>query len=110
MKGPLPGLVWAYASGILVGLGWQPPLGVLLGTTIVLLLAAGLIERWRTWFLWPALVLAGWSNLVCRLDVLAPDDLRRQADPEPQIVTLRGRLAETPSLRYQPRNPRFPWR
>jgi competence protein ComEC len=109
MKGPLPGWVLAYVGGILLGQLWQPPLPWLFGGAFGLIVIASLADRWQAWWLWPLLILTGWTNLTCQTALLDPNDLRQSAPTGREICTLRGRLAETPSARFNPNNPKSPW-
>ena len=53
------------------------------------------------------LILAGWTNLACRTQPASPNDLRYLLKGDPELVTLRGVLTETPSERLQERRGRI---
>lgn len=105
---PLVPLAFLYTFGILLG-RWVPlSLSWLFGGCL-LALAAWCIPykpQWRQWILAALLVFAGWTNLVCRTQPLSPIDLRYLLKGEPELVTVRGVLTETPSERLQERRRR----
>ena len=124
MKQPLFPVAVLYAGGILtgallgVGLGsgagilpasFIPPwalLGFCLGLAAVTL-AWG---RARPALLCVLIFLAGWTNLALHTAALSPNDLRRILGDQPAIVSVRGALRETPSLRAHERGERESWR
>lgn len=98
---PLLPVLLFYAIGILTG--W------LAGGRPLLLLSAslGLIALGLFWpgarvrLLFPGLLIAaGWTNYWLHTAILSPHDLRLQLGDQPQIVTLRGILRETPAARF----------
>jgi len=93
-----------YVVGLLLAEAWQPPLTVLFIGAFALLLPALASSRARHFLLWPLLVLVGWTNLVTRTAVLSPRDLRVVIGNQPALVTVRGTLAESPSLRVYERD------
>jgi hypothetical protein len=110
MKQPLlPGAV-LYAGGILAGA--MAPLSpwVLLGVCLGLGAAALGWGRGRAALLCPLMLLAGWTNLSLHTAVLSPNDLRRILGDQPAIVSVRGALRETPSLRAHQRGQKESWR
>jgi ComEC/Rec2-related protein len=104
MKRPLAIIALFYVLGLLLG-DWLQPRWWMLGVS-GLVIAGGAIfwSKGRPWLLWPLVVLASWTNLVCRTAILSPHDLRRTQRDAPQLVTLRGSLAETPSQRIYMRD------
>ncbi|MGC3957897.1 MAG: ComEC/Rec2 family competence protein [Verrucomicrobiota bacterium] len=104
MKRPLLPVALCYVGGLL--LAYAVPLSLLFLFTLSfgLLLIALLFAKARNFLLWPLLVLVGWTNLTRHTTSLSPHDLRILAGNEPTLATLRGRLAETPSLRLHERN------
>ena len=56
------------------------------------------------------IVLTGWTNHALRTAILSPHDLRRILGEQPEIVTLRGMLRETPTQRVYERNQQESWR
>jgi ComEC/Rec2-related protein len=99
MTRPLVSVALAYVGGLLLGDWLQPPWWSL---CVISLGIAGTASVWRTGrrrLIWPLVILAGWTNLVCRTAILSPYDLRASQRDSFEIVTVRGVLAETPSER-----------
>ncbi len=98
MKRPLLIVALLYGGGVLLG-DWLP-YQISPATWIALGLLAGFLglalARARTVLLGTMLVLCGAANQTTRTVVGAPDDLRVLFKDEAAIVTLRGRLTETP--------------
>jgi competence protein ComEC len=132
MKQPLLPAAVLFAGGILAGAmapvsPWAL-LGVSLGVAAVTLAwgLAGLLcpdhcrlkpaFRWLAWgrgraaLLCLLIFLAGWTNLSLHTAVLSPNDLRRILGDQPAIVSVRGVLRETPSLRAHQRGQKESWR
>jgi ComEC/Rec2-related protein len=107
---PLVPVALAYAAGVLCGRIFPLPLASLFGVAVLLLIAALGLSRWRSWLFWPLLVSLGWTNLALRSAVLSPVDLRVVAKGIPELVTLRARLTETPTLRVFEREEQESWR
>ncbi|MEJ0088911.1 MAG: ComEC/Rec2 family competence protein [Limisphaerales bacterium] len=99
MKYPLVAVVICYAAGLLVADSYRPPLTVLFASSFLILAAALFLKKFRPLLIWLLLVLAGWTNLAVHQAVISPNDLRTLVGNETALVTLRGMLAETPSLR-----------
>ena len=104
MKRPLLPVALCYVGGLLLAEAVQPPLPFLFAGTFLLLIAALVWSRARPFLLWPLLVAVGWTNLVSRTSVVSPHDLRLVIGNEPTLVTVRGTLEETPSLRTYERD------
>lgn len=104
MKRPLIPVALYYTGGLLLAEAVQPPLVFLFASCFVLLGIAVFAARTRTYLLGPLLILLGWTNLVQHTATLSPFDLRYQLGTEPALVTVRGVLAETPSLRIHERD------
>lgn len=100
----------AYVGGVLAG-WWIPiPLGWLFSIAGIVAIAAALwLARWE-WLLWPLLVGLGWTNMVLHTAVLSPVDLRVLAKDAPELVMVRARLVETPTLRIFERDEQAAWR
>ncbi|MDB6016841.1 MAG: ComEC/Rec2-related protein [Pedosphaera sp.] len=98
MKRPLVFVTLLYVAGILLA-RWMPPLPLLFGAAFALLLPALCWTRARPVLLCLLCVLAGWINLAQRVAILSPNDLRNLVSPAGNIVTVRGRLLETPQRR-----------
>lgn len=106
MKQPLAGVAGLFATGIVLGSAFAPPLAGLVAAA----LAAGLVALFSGRAANPALgallVLAGWINLQGRLSALAPDDLRRRFDATERLVVVRGTLVAAPEERWRMANGR----
>ncbi len=87
----------------------MPPAG-LLCVAGALVAAAFILQNWRGWLLWTLLVCLGWTNMTLRSAVLSPVDLKVLATDKAEIVTLRARLVETPTLRVFVRDEKESWR
>jgi len=110
MKRPLVSVALCYGSGLLLAEFFQPPLFALFLVTFIALALALIWSRARSHLLWPLLILAGWTNLVSRTAIISPHDLRRVMNDAAALVTVRGTLAETPSLRVFERDEQESWR
>lgn len=100
MKRPLANVVIAYAAGLILGF-WFPgvPLAALMLTACLLVGWLLVLEKFRSAFLWPLVLLAGWANYTVQTAALSPADLRQIFGQETGLVGIRGMLTETPSLR-----------
>ncbi|MBI5802751.1 MAG: DUF4131 domain-containing protein, partial [Verrucomicrobia bacterium] len=107
---PLVPAALAYAVGVLCGWKFALSLPVLFGTAGLLSMAAAVLPDRRGWLLWPLLVSLGWANITLRSTALSPVDLRALAKSVPELVTLRARLTETPTLRVFERDEKESWR
>ncbi len=110
MKRPLVPVALLYVGGILIAcfISLPPPL-LLAGS----LGAAALTLAWRgarLSLLCALIVLTGWTNFTLRTAIISPHDLRRILGDEPDIVTIRGTLHETPVQRVSERNSEESWR
>ncbi len=103
MKRPLLPVALCYAAGLLLAVAVQLPLLWLFTASFCLLIAAVAFSRIRWLMLWPLITLVGWTNMVNRTAIISPHDIRSIAGSEPAIVTVRGTLLETPSLRIHER-------
>jgi competence protein ComEC len=102
MRRPLLWVACFYAAGVLIGNALEPPLPWLYAAAGTTTLAALARARLRPHLLALLVFLVGWSGMVSRTAVLAPHDLRRLVAGEAELVTVHGRLRETPSCRlYQ---------
>jgi len=104
MKRPLVGVVSCYAVGLLLGEAVQPPLAALFFAAFVLLALVLVLEKFRSFLIWPLLALAAWVNLASRIAVVSPNDLRALLGNDAAIVTVRGALVETPHLKIVERD------
>jgi len=99
MKRPLLFVALVYVGGLLLADAIQPPLLILFSLAFALLVLTLAWEQARGLLVWPLLLIVAWVNLASRTVVVSPNDLRKVADREPALVTLRGSLTEPPSLR-----------
>src|SRR6188768_2210345 len=104
MKRPLLPVALCYVGGLLLANTVPLPLFSLFAACFGSPLVATLFARTRNFLLWPLLILVGWTNLTHRTAILSPYDLRLVAGQQPLLTTLRGTLAETPSLRRHERD------
>ena len=126
MQRPFVAIVCCYATGLLLAKIFQPPLVALFAASFLLLILACradlsrrsnakteaarrrvlVLEKFRSWLIWPLLALVGWTNLAGRIAVVSPNDLRALLGDTNAIVTVRGTLIETPHLRITVRDDR----
>jgi len=104
MKRPLAGATLVYAGGLLLADFLHPPLTVLFGISLGLAVAAVFVAKARRWLLWPLLLFAGWTNLLWRTTPVSPHDLRLIQGEKARLVTVHGRLRETPGYRIYVRD------
>ncbi len=103
---PLVHVALVYAAGLLLAEYFPMPLPVILAGCLALGMVALAWCRARPWVLWLLLLLAGYTNLSWRTAVFSQFDLRATQGLEPELVTLRGSLAETPDTRVYVRDHR----
>ncbi|HWI59729.1 MAG TPA: ComEC/Rec2 family competence protein, partial [Bacillota bacterium] len=99
MKRPLVAVALCYGGGLLMAEWIQPPLGLLFALALSLAAGALFWSKGRGWLVWPLLVFTGWTNLVWHTGIVSPHDLRITQTNSAELVTVRGRLPETPSQR-----------
>ncbi len=124
MKRPLTAVVSCYATGLLLAGVFHPPLVALFAASFLVLALACradlsrrsnakteavrrrvlVLEKLRSFLIWPLLALVGWTNLASRIAVVSPNDLRALLGNTNAIVTVRGTLIETPHLRITERD------
>lgn len=99
MKQPLGIVALLYAGGLLIGNIFQPPLVWLFAVSLAIAAAALLLNYFRSFLIWPLIVLTGWTNLVWHTAVVSPMDLRVLLRDKPALATVRGTLVATPTER-----------
>ena len=104
MKRPLTAIVSCYVIGLLLAQFFQPSLIALFGITFVVLFLVLVLEKLRSFLIWPLLVLVGWTNYVSRTATLSPNDLRTLLGNDTALATVRGTLIETPHLKITEHN------
>ncbi|HEY6167822.1 MAG TPA: ComEC/Rec2 family competence protein [Verrucomicrobiae bacterium] len=97
MHRPLWGVALLYSGGVVASRWIELPLAVLLCLCSGLMAAALLARSARRWLLPLLLIATGWSNLAIRTAIISPNDLRVLIARPPEIVRVRGTLAETPT-------------
>ncbi len=107
---PFVPVALAYAAGVLLGWRCPLPLAGLFGMAGAICVAALLLPKWRGALLWPLLLVTGWVGMVRHDTALSPWDLRVLATGKPELVTLRAKLEETPTLRVFMRDEKESWR
>jgi competence protein ComEC len=110
MKRPLVPVALLYVGGILVSCVIPVPSLLLLAGSLSLVVLTLAWPRARLVGLGMLIVLTGWTNHALRTAILSPHDLRRILGEQPEIVTLRGMLRETPTQRVHERNQEETWR
>src|SRR3954467_15962035 len=100
MKRPLLSAGLLYVTGILIGNFVSVPLAILLSISIAVAIAAIIWTNARTYLLYPLILLTAWTGYAFHTAVISPHDLRRVLGASPEIVTVRGVLSETPTMRY----------
>ncbi len=110
LRHPFVPLALAYVAGILLGWRWPLPLAGLFAASLLIACLAAALPNWRGWLLWPLLVCAGWANMIHHDAPISPWDLRVVANGKPELLTVRARLAETPTLRVFVRDETESWR
>ena len=110
MKRPLVPVALFYVGGILIACFIPvPPVFLLIGSLSLAVLTLAW-PRARLIGLCALIVLTGWTNHTLRTVIISPNDLRRILGEQPEIVTLRGILRETPTQRVYERNQEESWR
>lgn len=112
MKRPLLAVAFGYSAGILLAdqAAVLPSPFLLLGLGAACGLLALGWARARPALVWVFIVTVGGANLAQRKAVLAPDDLRTLLGEQTAIASIRGTLAETPSLRAYEHHEEIAWR
>jgi competence protein ComEC len=100
MKRPLLLAGLLYVMGILIGNFIPVPLTILLPISLAVAIAAIVWAGARLYLLYPLIVLTAWTGYTFHTAIISPNDLRRVLGASPKIVTVRGILSETPTIRY----------
>jgi hypothetical protein len=110
MKHPLLPVALLYVGGILAGRFVSLPLFLLLTGSLGLAVLALAWAQARPLLLWPLVLLTGWTNLTLQTTPLSPIDLRHVLGRQPEIVTIRGSVRETPWYRVYEQDEKEFWR
>jgi competence protein ComEC len=100
MKRPLLCVGLLYVAGILLGSFAPVPLAILLPLSLIVAAAAIAWANARVHLLYPLIALTGWTGYTFHTAIVSPHDLRRILGANPEIVSVRGTLCETPTIRY----------
>src|SRR4029077_5444614 len=100
MKRPLLLAGLLFVAGISLGNFVSVPLAILLPFSLVVAIAAIVWATARLYFLYPLILLTGWTGFTFHTAIISPNDLQRVLGSVPEIVTVRGTLSETPTIRY----------
>ncbi len=98
MKRPLLLAGLLYVAGILIGNFVSVPLAFLLPVSLAVAVLAITWTRARYYLLYPLLFLTGWTGFTFHTAIVSPRDLRRVLGANPEIVTIRATLSETPTI------------
>lgn len=110
MKRPLLPVAVLYVSGILLAEYVSLPLLLTLCASFLLLGAALLCAKYRALLLAGLLISAGLVNATFHSTAISPHDLRQRLGTQPSLLTVRGRLLETPTPRVYELNGQPAWR
>ena len=110
MKRPLLPVALFYVGGILMARFISLPPLLLLVASLGLAALTLAWPRARLVGLCSLIVLTGWTNHALRTAILSPLDLRRILGEQPEILTFRGSVRETPVQRVYERNQQESWR
>src|SRR5438445_11824573 len=109
MKRPLLLVGLLYVAGILAG-EYLPFLPVgLLWVLAGILLVTFVWPQGRSTLLYAAIFMAGSANVRLQESALSPNDVRNIVAEEPQIITVRGVLIETPVAHQHETSGRTGW-
>ena len=110
MKRPLVPVALLYVGGILTACFIRVPPLCLLVASLSLVALTLAWARARLIGLAALIVLTGWTNHTLHTAILSPHDLRRILGGQPEIVTVRGVVRETPTQRVYAHGEQESWR
>jgi competence protein ComEC len=99
VKQPLLPVVLLFTAGILLANFVQLPLAGVMELSLAVAALAVCWPRERSVLLAALAFLAGVADFTCHTAVIAPDDLRTLIGGRTELLTVRGKLCETPVLR-----------
>ncbi len=99
MKQPLVAVALIYGAGVILGHLVAAPLLPAFLVALVVSLAALTLSRVRVWLMALSVFLFGWLNITTRTAAVSPIDLRTIVPEHSTLLTVRGRIDETPSER-----------
>ena len=102
MKRPLGIVAVLYACGVLIGNYVPLRLSCLIAISAAFLIGIIVTPRLRIHLLRLLFIFLGWTNFAWHTAIINPTDLRVILGNDPQLLTIRGTLAETPQLRVYP--------
>lgn len=109
MKQPLVAVALCYGAGVILGHFIEAPLLATFIVALVLTFAAIFLALARPLLLPLLLFLFGWLNMSTREAIISPFDLRTVIREPAQLISVRGRLAESPAARVNVRNEAETW-
>ncbi len=104
MKQPLVAVALCYGAGVILGHFFEAPLLATFIVALGLAFVAVFVTVARAFLLPLLLFLFGWLNMTVREAIVSPRDLRSVIHEQAQLLTVRGRLAESPAQRIITRN------
>ena len=110
MKRPLILVALLYLAGIFLAGSITLSPTVLLAVSLSLALATLVWAQARPWLLCALILLTGWTNTALRTAIMSSQDVRRILGKPAALVTFRGILTETPSLRVFVQDGQESWR
>jgi len=110
MRRPLLPVAILFTGGILLASRVALSPFILLGISSALVILAFAWGRARPLVLWLLIPCASWADYAVGTWVISPHDVRRLMVDEAALVTLRGVLLETPSLRMYEQDEQASWR
>lgn len=110
MKRPLLRVALLYVAGILAGDYFPVSPLPLLGLGLSLVAMAILCGKTRAWVILAVLFVSGAANLRFHTAIISPHDVRSVAGVVPAIVTVRGSVRETPTVRVYEHDEKPSWR
>ena len=109
MKQPLVAVALCYGAGVILGHFIEAPLLATFVVALALTFAAIFLTLGRPLLLPLLLFLFGWLNMSTREAIISPFDLRTVLRESAQLISIRGRLAESPASCVNVRNEAETW-
>jgi len=105
MKRPLEIVAILYAGGLVLGNYFELPLLCLLAISLAFAAGAVITSRLRPFLFYSSVFFLGWTNFAWHTSVNSPTDLRALCSGKPELVAVRGTLAQTPTARLEDYGP-----
>ena len=110
MKRPLCAVCLLYVGGILAAEFIRLPFHIVLALAVILAFGVVAWPRARLLLLHPLIVAAGLANALLHTAIISPVDVRNVFRSESHLVTVSGKLCETPVLRVSEQQQPPSWR